>query len=91
MPPTARSMLMSLSFKMMSMSLGVLETLFKPSKARPPLIAPSPITATMLRSLCPVSRAATAMPSAAEMELLACPQVKVSYSLSSGVGNGRMP
>ena len=29
-----------------------------------------------------------AIPSAAEMELLACPQAKVSYSLSKGVGNG---
>ena len=32
-----------------------------------------------------------AMPKAAEMELEACPQVKVSYSLSLGEGNGRMP
>ena len=46
MPPTERSMDMSLSFRMMSMSLGLDDTLFKPSKARPPLMAPSPMTAT---------------------------------------------
>ncbi|CUQ29333.1 Uncharacterised protein [Segatella copri] len=76
---------------MMSMSLGVLDTLFSPSKASPPLMAPSPMTATTCLSVSPFSRAATAIPSAAEMELLACPQAKVSYSLSKGVGNGRMP
>ncbi len=35
--------------------------------------------------------AAIDIPRAAEMELEACPQAKVSYSLSSGEGNGRMP
>ena len=39
----------------------------------------------------PVFRAATAIPSAAEIELEACPHVKVSYSLSIGLGKGLMP
>ena len=34
---------------------------------------------------------ATAMPKAAEMELEACPQVNVSYSLSEGEGKGFSP
>ena len=43
------------------------------------------------QSFFPSSSAATAMPNAADTELLACPQAKVSYSLSSGDGNGLMP
>ena len=76
---------------MMSRSFGEDDTLLMPSKASPPLIAPSPMTATTWRSSCPVFFAATAMPSAAEMELEACPHVNVSYSLSRGEGNGRSP
>ena len=53
------------------MLLGVLETLLSPSKASPPLMAPSPITATVCLSSLPVFLAATAIPNAAEMELLA--------------------
>ena len=83
-------MLMLLSLRMMSTSFGIDDTLLSPSKARPPLMAPSPITATTLRSA-PVCFSATAMPNAAEMELLACPHTKVSYSLSLGDGNGIMP
>ena len=83
-------MLILLSFNMMRMSLEVDETLFKPSKAKPPLIAPSPMTATTLRFFFK-ALAATAMPMAAEMELDAWPQVKVSYSLSAGEGKGRKP
>ena len=88
MPPTARSMDMLLSLRMMRMSLSVVDTLFRPSKASPPDMAPSPMTATTLRS---VPLAATAIPRAAEMLFEACPHIKVSYSLSSGVGKGRMP
>ena len=73
------------------MSFGVDETLFNPSKAKPPLIEPSPIIATTWRSLCSKRLAATAIPSAADIELDACPQAKVSYSLSSGAGNGFIP
>ena len=91
-------MLMLLSLSTMSMSLGVADTLLSPSKASPPLIAPSPITATTLRPLACVPPpsaswrfSATAMPSAADIELLAWPHTNVSYSLSSGEGNGIMP
>ena len=66
----------------------MLDTLLSPSKASPPLIAPSPMTAT---TCLPLPFAATAMPKAAEIELLACPQANVSYSLSAGLGNGQMP
>ena len=90
-PPTLLSMAMSLSFRMMSKLLGVLDTLFSPSKASPPLMLPSPITATTCRSFSPLRSAATAMPSAADMELEACPQLNVSYWLSSGEGKGRIP
>ena len=44
-----RSILMSLSLRIMSRSLGWLETLLSPSKASPPLIAPSPMIATAWR------------------------------------------
>ena len=69
MPPTEWEMLMLLSLRMMSRLLGVSEALLSPSKASPPLIAPSPITATTFRSGCPCCKAATLMPRAAEMEL----------------------
>src|SRR5574344_255019 len=90
-PPTLRSMLILLSFNIISISLGVEDTLFSPSKAKPPLIAPSPIIATICLSLLPSFLAATAIPKAADMEFDACPAVKVSYSLSSGEGKGRRP
>ena len=90
MPPTERSIDMLLSLRMMSRSLGLCDTLFSPSKASPPLMAPSPMTATTLRPL-PWALAATAMPSAADTELEAWPQAKVSYSLSRGDGKGLMP
>ena len=84
-------MLMSLSLRMMSRSFGDDDTLLMPSKASPPLIAPSPITATTCRLALSVRFAAMAIPSAADMELDACPHANVSYSLSSGDGNGRTP
>ena len=74
MPPTERSIDMSLSLSTMSMSLGHDDTLFNPSKASPPLMAPSPMTAT---TLCWWPRA-MAMPRAAEMLFEACPQMKAS-------------
>ena len=73
------------------MSFGVEDTLFSPSNANPPLMEPSPMTATIWRSVSPLLAEATAMPKAAEMELDACPQVKVSYSLSDGEGKGFKP
>lgn len=90
-PPTLRSIAMLLSFSIMRRSLGVEDALFSPSKASPPLIEPSPITATTCRFCSPFKVAATAIPNAAEMEFDACPHVKVSYSLSSGDGKGRIP
>ena len=90
MPPTERSIDMLLSLRMMSMSLGDEETLFSPSKASPPDMAPSPMTAITWRRLSS-RRDATAMPSAAEMLFDACPHVKVSYSDSSGEGKGFSP
>ena len=57
---------MSLSFRMtITFSRP---TLFIASKAMPAVMAPSPMIATALR-LDPLRRAATAMPSAAEMEV----------------------
>ena len=59
------------------------------------LIAPSPMTATWRRRLGPLPsprlREATAMPSAAEMEVDECAVPKVSYSLSLRLGNPEMP
>ncbi len=54
----------------------------------PAVMAPSPMMATARRSL-PWRAAAMAMPSAALTEVLEWPTVKVSYSLSVGVGKGR--
>ena len=51
----------------------------------PALIAPSPITATTWR-FTPLSFAAAAMPSAAEIEVDECAVPKVSYSDSSRRG-----
>ena len=78
MPPTLRSMLMLLSLRMMNRSLGVSEALLSPSKARPPLMEPSPMMATTRRCSSCLRWAATDMPSAADMELLAWPQANVS-------------
>ncbi len=64
--------------------------LFSASKAMPALMAPSPMMATDLRAS-PLSLAASAMPSAAEMEVDECAVPKVSYSLSSRRGNPLMP
>ena len=91
MPPTLRSMAMLLSLRIINRLLSVDEALLSPSKANPPLMEPSPITATTWRFSSPFFLAATAIPKAAEMEFEACPQVKVSYSLSFGEGKGRIP
>ena len=60
------------------------------SNAMPAVIAPSPITATTLRSS-PARCSAIAMPSAAEMLVELWPTPKVSYSDSSRFGNGATP
>jgi hypothetical protein len=64
--------------------------LFSASKAMPALMAPSPMTATALRSS-PLCLAASAMPRAALMLVLLCAVPKVSYSLSSRRGKPPMP
>ena len=60
------------------------------SKAIPPVSAPSPITATT-RPGVPFMRMARSMPSAAEMEVLEWPVLKVSNSLSSVLGKPARP
>ncbi len=60
------------------------------SQAMPAVMAPSPMIATTLRSSF-ASSAATAMPSAALIEVLEWPTPKVSYSLSARVGKGASP
>ncbi len=77
---------------MISRLLGLLDALFNPSNASPPLIEASPMTATVLRCSCPgVVLSAMAIPKAAEMEFEACPATKVSYSLSFGFGKPLSP
>ena len=72
------------------MSASAAPALFSASNAMPALIAPSPITATTLRGS-PLSRAAIAMPSAAEIEVDECAVPKVSYSLSLRRGKPATP
>jgi hypothetical protein len=85
---------MSLSFRITSMSAWprpwLEPALLSASNAMPPDSAPSPITATARRSS-PLSLAASAMPSAAEIEVDECAVPKVSYSLSSRRGKPLMP
>ena len=56
----------------------------------PAVMAPSPITATALRAW-PFCRAASAMPSAAEMLVDECAVPKASYSLSARLGKPDRP
>ena len=84
-------MLMSLSFSTTSRRASrSTPALFSASKAMPAVMAPSPMMATALRSS-PFWRAASAMPSAAEMLVDECAVPKVSYSLSSRRGKPEMP
>ena len=75
--PTLGSMEMRLSFKTTRRSESAAPALFSPSKASPPVMEPSPITATTLR-LEPWMSRATAMPSAAEIDVDAWPTPNVS-------------
>ena len=83
MPPTLRSIAMSLSLRIISRLLLVDEALFNPSKASPPLMLPSPMTATTWRSFSPFLAAATAIPKAAEMEFEACPQYAFEFAVGA--------
>ena len=60
---------------------------FKASNAIPAVIAPSPITQTVLRPAFSRS-AATAIPSPALIEVEECPTLNTSNSLSSRQGKG---
>ena len=64
--------------------------LFIASNAMPAVIEPSPITA-MPKRFSPFVRAPSAMPSAAEIEVLECAVPKVSYGDSSRFGKPEMP
>ena len=81
---------MSLSFRITSRSQSAASALFSASKARPADIAPSPMIATTRRDSF-LRRAATAMPSAALIDVDECATPKVSYSLSSRRGKPAMP
>ena len=82
---------MSLSFRITSSrTLSVTPALLSASNAMPALIAPSPITAIECRADCWL-RAATAIPSAAEIEVDECAVPNVSYSLSERRGKPDTP
>ncbi len=89
--PTFGSMLMQLSFKMISMSVSATPAWFIASKAIPAVIEPSPITATDFLSVSPLYLAAMAIPRAAEIEVEECPTPNVSYSLSLRFGKPLNP
>ena len=91
-PPTASLIDMRLSLRITSRSGSSSMPPAWPSasQAMPAVIAPSPITATTFRPF-PARAFAIAMPSAAEIEVEEWPTPKVSYSLSSRLGNGATP
>ena len=75
--PTGSEIDISLSLRITSRSAPAVPALLRPSNAIPALIAPSPMTATTLR-FSPWRLAATAMPSAAEIDVDECAVPKVS-------------
>ena len=88
--PTLGEIDISLSFRITSKSISISPALFSASKAWPAVIAPSPMMAT-LRCGLPASLSATAMPSAAPMEVEEWPTPKSSYSLSLRLGKPAKP
>ena len=72
------------------MSLSCQPQWFNPSKAKPAVMAPSPITAMCWR-LSPLSLLATDMPRAALMLVELWPTPNVSYALSVRFGNPLRP
>ena len=88
--PTFGSILMQLSFKIISTSLSATPAWFMASKAMPAVKEPSPITAIDFR-FSPLYLAAMAMPNAAEIEVEEWPTPKVSYSLSDLLGKPLSP
>ena len=91
MPPTALSMEMPLSLRITKTLAPASPAWLRASKAMPPVIEPSPITAMWLRLSLPCRCAATAIPNAAEMEVEECPVPKESYSLSDIFGKPLIP
>ena len=89
--PTLWEMNISLSFRTTRRSLPRCPALLRASKAIPPVIEPSPITATTLWLLLPDKSRAQAIPRAAEIAVELCPTPKASYSLSLGVGKPLIP
>jgi hypothetical protein len=81
---------MLLSFRITSRSLSELPALLRASKARPPVMLPSPMIATTWWSWSSRSRI-SAKPTAAEIEVLACPAPKWSCGLSSRLRKGLRP
>ena len=69
---------------------GLIDALFNPSNAKPPVIEPSPITATTCL-FSPFNFAAIDIPNAAEIEVEECPTPNESYSLSLGFGKPHKP
>ncbi len=80
-PPTFGAIDMPLSLNTTFTSVPRKPAWLKASKDIPAVAAPSPITATT-RSLRPARRAASAIPSAADTEVPACPAPKASWRLS---------
>ncbi len=83
-------MLMSLSFRITSRLQSATPALFSASKAMPAVSAPSPMMATARRSS-PLIFAASAMPSAAEIEVLEWAVPKASCTLSLRCGKPLRP
>lgn len=89
-PPTFALIDISLSFKIIIIFFLNTPILFKASKAIPPVKAPSPITATAFPSLFNIEFARV-MPIAEDIEVLAWPEIHVSYILSSGLEKPLIP
>ena len=89
--PTFCEMLMPLSLSTTVMGDSRCPAWFNASYAMPPVMAPSPITATMRRSRRPLTRMASARPTAYEMLVLAWPAPITSCSLSSRRRKPDMP
>lgn len=82
---------MQLSFSITSRLEFSMPAWFNASKAKPAVMAPSPITATCCLSFSPFNCDATAMPNAADIDVDECPTPKVSYSLSLRLGKPLNP
>ena len=89
--PTFGSIDMQLSFSTIVILVSVSPAWFIPSNEIPPVIPPSPMTATCCLSFLPWYLEAIAIPRAADIDVEECPTPKVSYSLSEIFGNPDIP